>query len=628
MERRHRRHTAGTIGVFALCGLFVFPSPAGAQAGWTGRITELPGVGANTEPDLAVDAAGNALAVWCTSIDGQQVVQGAAYIAAQDIWNLIARLFPSASPCRAQVGLAGNGDAVIVWSTVSGGLVHVAHYSAATGSWGNPIEVESNGFDAQLAVSPAGHAALAWVRHAPWASVSILAAAYQPATRMWTAPVTLAESGQAPRVCVDALGNATAVWSRDAVHAARYSATANVWADPVQISAAGEADSHPRMAVDGVGNVAVVWARRSSDRLVRAARFAIATEAWSPAVDLSVIPASYGPRVASSVDGKFLAGWAREGWDYGAEVIQVSEYTTDTGSWSPAVDVPSFGAGAPSIALDAAGNAVAAWPIIEGFQVSRGIDARQWQTVTLAEPPGRSVSSSVVRIDDTGNAIVVWAERRDVNTSVIRSTRWAATPVSPRIAAITSGDTTLDIEVVPPASPEPFFAVTNYEYSLDDGRTWITRAPASATPRIVVTEVANGVAHALRVRAVNISGPGARSDQASVTAGLGTPVEFRVIALEGTAITLGWSRSVTNIAPSSYILEGRWRPVKSWRVGRYPARQPSSRSTRQPACSMRACAALRVPRPACPRTRSGSPSTSRDRPPHQKDFSPSLTDPT
>jgi hypothetical protein len=60
-------------------------------------------------------------------------------------------------------------------------------------------------------------------------------------------------------------------------------------------------------------------------------------------------------------------------------------------------------------------------------------------------------------------------------------------------------------------------AITNYEYSLNDGSTWAARAPASTSSPIVISGLTNGQTYQIRIRAVNSIGPGEPSSSVSGT---------------------------------------------------------------------------------------------------------------
>jgi titin len=104
----------------------------------------------------------------------------------------------------------------------------------------------------------------------------------------------------------------------------------------------------------------------------------------------------------------------------------------------------------------------------------------------------------------------------------------ATTPSAPAITGVTAGAGELGIAFTPPAESGGA-PVTNYQYSLDGGATWQTRAPASAASPLVIGGLTNGTTYQVALRAVNAVGAGAASAPAS-----GTP---RAVAGAPTALT-------------------------------------------------------------------------------------------
>lgn len=66
-------------------------------------------------------------------------------------------------------------------------------------------------------------------------------------------------------------------------------------------------------------------------------------------------------------------------------------------------------------------------------------------------------------------------------------------------------------------------AITNYEYTIDNGDTWVVREPASVESPLVITGLTNGQTYNIRIRAVNAFGAGAASNMMS-----GTPDVYEV----------------------------------------------------------------------------------------------------
>ena len=59
--------------------------------------------------------------------------------------------------------------------------------------------------------------------------------------------------------------------------------------------------------------------------------------------------------------------------------------------------------------------------------------------------------------------------------------------------------------------------ITNYEYTTDDGATWMPFDPPVTTSPVPVTGLANGIENQVKLRAVNVAGTGAASESVVVT---------------------------------------------------------------------------------------------------------------
>lgn len=88
-----------------------------------------------------------------------------------------------------------------------------------------------------------------------------------------------------------------------------------------------------------------------------------------------------------------------------------------------------------------------------------------------------------------------------------------APPTAPSITAITPGNTQLSIAFTAPEN----VIISNYEYSVNNGATWITRTPASAQSPLVVTSLLNGTTYTVKIRGINSSGYGVSSVSAAGT---------------------------------------------------------------------------------------------------------------
>jgi hypothetical protein len=84
-----------------------------------------------------------------------------------------------------------------------------------------------------------------------------------------------------------------------------------------------------------------------------------------------------------------------------------------------------------------------------------------------------------------------------------------------------AGNTTATIHFVAPASTGGT-AITNYEFSTNNGTTWKARSPIATTSPLSLTGLTNGTNYSIKLRAVNAAGPGTESAPVSVTPRVGS----------------------------------------------------------------------------------------------------------
>lgn len=96
----------------------------------------------------------------------------------------------------------------------------------------------------------------------------------------------------------------------------------------------------------------------------------------------------------------------------------------------------------------------------------------------------------------------------------IRAT--ATVPNAPTITSLSGSAGSLSIGITAP-NRDGGATVTNYEYSLDNGATWVTPSPASTTSPIIVSGLAEGSTYQVKTRAVNSVGVSAESNMMSAT---------------------------------------------------------------------------------------------------------------
>jgi hypothetical protein len=84
-------------------------------------------------------------------------------------------------------------------------------------------------------------------------------------------------------------------------------------------------------------------------------------------------------------------------------------------------------------------------------------------------------------------------------------------PSAPTITSIAPGNGFLTVNFTPPSS-DGGRAITNYQFSVNNGASWTTRSPASVSSPIVISGLTNGVNYNVVIRAVNLEGVGDTSN--------------------------------------------------------------------------------------------------------------------
>jgi titin len=140
------------------------------------------------------------------------------------------------------------------------------------------------------------------------------------------------------------------------------------------------------------------------------------------------------------------------------------------------------------------------------YSIDNGVT---WVTLDPA-----AVSSPIV-INDLTNGTRYQVKLRAVNTmgvgasSVAVVGRPATVPSAPTNLMVTPSDASLSVSFTAGAINGE--EITNYEYSINDGATWVTASPSLVSGPVVIRGLANGTSYVVKLRAVNAVGSGASS---------------------------------------------------------------------------------------------------------------------
>jgi PKD domain len=331
--------------------------PAGGP--W-GPVEPLGAPGAVTgSPRVAVDNAGNAVAVWkeATAIKAAVRPAGGAWTSGQTL--------ATGSVDAPDVAVNARGDAIAVWRSTAPHAVRAAYGSAASGAWAAahdvfaPMPVKQV-LPLDVALDSEGNAAVAWIYLDTLSSRKLQASFRSAGAPSWepAADLTGLSSGCcAAQVGFPAGASAFVVWGDTGVVKVTHRPAGGSWGAPQTL---GPGDSAPQLAlaVGPAGDAVAAWKR---GLVVDVASRPAATGAWSAPSPLTTAAEADPPHLAVDPSGNALATWVL--WDGARRNIEIARGVVATNTWQGSMFVSARGSEAvqPKIGLDAAGNGVAAF---------------------------------------------------------------------------------------------------------------------------------------------------------------------------------------------------------------------------------------------------------------------------
>ena len=324
------------------------------------------------------------------------------------------------------VAADSQGDVTAVWLDSDG--VHASVLAAvrpAGGAWPTPVELSGTDQTAEepsVAVDPQGDATAVWVRHD--ATDEIVQAAVQPAGGTWQSPVNVvtAQDLEDPEVAVDSRGGAIAVWDVDNgtnIVQAAVRPAGGAWQAPVDLSPTAYGAVAPQVAFDVHGNATAVWPLREGSSYVVQAATRPTGGAWQTPVDLTAPGQdAEDPHVAVDPAGDAIAAW--DWYDGTHFIIRAAVRPAASGVWQSPVDLSAAGASSyvSQVAVDPQGDAIAVWlnkgtyAIVQAAVRPAG---QTWQTETDVSAENESADNAHVAFDAHGNATAVWTRNNGIS---------------------------------------------------------------------------------------------------------------------------------------------------------------------------------------------------------------------
>ena len=387
--------------------------------------------GSVASPRVALSGS-NAAVVWVQS-DGQNlIVQACERDLTTGAWTTQASLSaPGQDAVAPRIAVDARGDAVAVWGSDSlAGQSVEAAYRPAGGSWQTAVTLESGEAatpSPDVVLDADGNATAVWASDT--GSGWQVRAAHRGSDGTWSNAAALSGPTNAasvqPHLALQGTGDVVAVWATPsgtagtgtAVDLSTRDARTGRWTRQQQLFTSAASLLAPLIVTDRRGDGLIVWTGSNSSGLNVSALYRRKGGAWSgPRTLASSESGPFSPAVALDASGNAIVDWAV--FVNGTSRVQVSELNAGTAAWTRPKTLSRAGGDAltPQVAVGADGDGAAAWARFNGaaFVVqAAGFDASGPALSRVSIP-----STGIVR-----KRLVFSISPKD-NWSVVRSVRW------------------------------------------------------------------------------------------------------------------------------------------------------------------------------------------------------------
>jgi hypothetical protein len=417
------------------------------------------GEGGNAAPQVAIDAAGNSIALWVKvtyptyELLTNRYVVGSGWQGVQSLVGVVTTnvespvLTMDKATGKAMVAWGAKRPLNTVTNTVTTDIISRA-FDPATG-WAAPVAIDTDksilGPSIALATDASGNVMAVWNRY-EGQKTNLYASRYT-AGGGWSAPVSIEDNNEFQALDYNAQlafapnGDALVVWKRSvttgAIWSNKYTAGGG-WGTNVQIEMGSGVASgsgplrfveNPSLAVDGSGNAILTYSQQLfvSSALgyevnIRAKRYT--GGAWS-AISTPVGTAyncincpNQGPaRVRTNAQGLAVATWmTQEGTTYKVHASR----TNNSGGWESQVLNASLSefldtSLLPDAGIDSAGNVSVVWSPSSGNTTTNIYNVRYtagtgWGAAVPLESYTGTAQLPRIAMNERGNAMTAWLQ--------------------------------------------------------------------------------------------------------------------------------------------------------------------------------------------------------------------------
>jgi len=390
------------------------------------RLLETDDRGSAYDPQLALDAYDNVLAVWL-QYDGRHTNLNSKRYNSTTGWEAQQRTVSDERGSATHFSLAMNatGDALVLWDQQYQSLSRIwgTRYSP-TAPWATREVLEpevSQSTSPSVAIDRHGNGVAVWMHGSDpahlWSGQYVNRIGWVEVRAL--TPLDIGGASD-PQIAADGFGNITVVWlqkegEQESIWMKRFAPDIG-WGEVQRVKHPEAASAKsPRLFVDTEGVATLVWLQSEfNPHGVWTSRYAPGV-GWEAASLIEPMDAGSAAAltVAGDSTGAMVAAWEKH--EDAKVSLWTSRYEVGIG-WSRALrlgtsDVES--AQEPRVAMDGHGNAVATWFELQG--ATTHVWASRYNSAGLWEPPerldasGNAISPRVV-MDSKGRATVVWAQ--------------------------------------------------------------------------------------------------------------------------------------------------------------------------------------------------------------------------
>jgi Ca2+-binding RTX toxin-like protein len=411
------------LWLLSTIALVVFPSAAVGEL----NPADISGKGeSGSTPRIASDGAGDIVAIW-REVDGDTSAIRAAFRPAGESWGSAQRIsMPALATESPRVAMDKAGNALAVWQRSTGhDSVVQAAIRPAGGVWSEPEDLSGPGevaFNADAAAK-AGRMIAVWTvlrerRTVVVSSSRTVAGSWSPVQTI-SGPVG---NTSAAVVAVDDQGAAVASWRWSdgafLVVQAAVRSKDGLWSAPEVLSGPGRSASLPQVAMDASGDAIVAWLRYNGSWTAAQLAYRTAAGDWEAIHNLSERGGNARRLdLAMNSRGDAVVTWIQSQLRAGADLWS-SFRPAGSRRWSRVPINATWYRLDARVALDEQGNATAVWAGSNTISASFKPVGEAWQDDYLLSGYDFSTAQPAVTTQRPENATAVWVRAGEIDDYV------------------------------------------------------------------------------------------------------------------------------------------------------------------------------------------------------------------